>query len=91
MTVENRRALVGRLIEREAAAGRAIARDADFMMLAALWIDGEIDVPEMRRRYQIIRNTRLGKKKLSSTSSQSPATFEVVSDESAYFFDRTDV
>lgn len=90
MTVENRRALVGRLIEREAVAGRAIAQDADFMALAALWIDGEIDVPEMRRRYQIIRTIRLDKRKSSSTSSQLPATFDVFSEESAHFFDRTD-
>lgn len=36
MTVVNRRALIGRIIEREAAGGNAIDRDAEFMTLAVL-------------------------------------------------------
>jgi hypothetical protein len=72
MTVENRRALIARLIERETAAGRAIDRDSDFVALVELWILGEIEMPEMRRRYQIVREIRLEKKRLSLAIAQEP-------------------
>lgn len=70
MTIEHRRALIGRLIDKEAAAGRAIDRDADFMALVELWIEGDIDMPAMRRRYKLIRGERLENKRASLTRSQ---------------------
>jgi hypothetical protein len=90
MTVDDRRALVSRLSDREAAAGLAIGQDADFMALAELWIDGEVDVPELRRRYQLIREDRLKKKRLPLATSQSHPSPNEYSEESSNFFDRPD-
>lgn len=47
------------LIERARASDSPIDGDADFMMLAQLWIDGVIDIAEMRARYRQVRERRL--------------------------------
>jgi hypothetical protein len=67
MTVEDRRVLIDRLIDREAAAGRVIDRDAEFMALVELWVDGTLDMAEFRRRYQIVRAGRLENRKAALT------------------------
>jgi hypothetical protein len=59
MIVTERQAFMQALIERARAADSPIDGDADFMMLVQMWIDGEIDVAEMRSRYRQVRDRRL--------------------------------
>jgi hypothetical protein len=58
MTIESRRATIQKLINFEGIAGRPIAVDADFLSLAERWVNREIDIPEMRRLYQAVREER---------------------------------
>ncbi len=58
MTIDSRRATIQRLTISEAAAGHPIHNDADFMLLAERWIHGELEMPEMRRLYQAVRQER---------------------------------
>ncbi|MDQ0323666.1 hypothetical protein QO002_006290 [Pararhizobium capsulatum DSM 1112] len=68
MSTDRRRALMQHLITTEAAAGHAIDRDADFMALVELWIEGDVDMVEVRRRYRIICKERLKQKRISVAS-----------------------
>ncbi|MCV9964386.1 hypothetical protein OIU34_21085 [Pararhizobium sp. BT-229] len=51
MTVERRRALVERIVAQSAQRGQPIDDDPKFMAWVEEWVAGEIDVPELRRRY----------------------------------------
>ncbi|WP_276121903.1 hypothetical protein [Pararhizobium qamdonense] len=62
MTIESRRATIQKLIDFEGIAGRPIADDADFLSLAERWVNHEIDMPEMRRLYQAVRDERRKRK-----------------------------
>lgn len=79
MTIEDRRALIGRLIGREAIPGSAIDRDVDFMALVELWIEGNVNMPELRRRYQLVRRDRRENRKPALM--RTPPSFEARSDE----------
>ncbi len=78
-TVEDRRALIDRLIGREAAEGRVIDCDVDFMALVELWVEGAVDMPEFRRRYQLVRGERLENRK--SALIQTPPSLETLCEE----------
>ncbi|WP_156383119.1 MULTISPECIES: hypothetical protein [Rhizobium/Agrobacterium group] len=58
MTIESRRAKIQNLIDFKSVAGRSIADDADFLALAERWVNHEIDMAEMRRLYQAVREER---------------------------------
>jgi hypothetical protein len=51
MTKERRRLLVDKLVAQTAEKGTPIDGDAVFMGWVEEWIAGELDVPELRRRY----------------------------------------
>ncbi|WP_426128455.1 hypothetical protein [Pararhizobium sp. PWRC1-1] len=63
MTTTDRQAFMQHLIEKAGASGSPIDGDADFMMLAQRWIDGEIDIAEMRARYRQVRECRLSERR----------------------------
>lgn len=73
MTVTDRQALVQHLIQRARAADSPIDGDADFMMLAQLWIDGEIDIAEMRARYRQVRERRLEERRTARFAAVFPS------------------
>lgn len=63
MSTDSRRATIQRLIISEGVAGRPIAEDADFLSLAERWIHREIDMAEMLRLYQGVREERRRQKR----------------------------
>lgn len=57
MTVERRRALVDKIVTQSAQRGLPIDNDPKFMAWIEEWVAGEIDVPELRRRYgELLKN-----------------------------------
>lgn len=58
MSIESRRAMMQNLMISEGVAGRPLEDDDDFQALAERWIRREIDMPEMRRLYQAVREER---------------------------------
>jgi len=47
------------LLEKARASPARIDLDAEFMLLAELWIHGQIDMAEMRERYGYVRQDRM--------------------------------
>jgi len=65
------------LLERANASTGRIDLDAEFMLLAELWIHGQIDMAEMRERYGYVRQDRMrarrsARKSLPNTPLQEP-------------------
>ena len=56
--MQSRRSIAERVIARARARGAAIDGDLEYMALVELWIEGEIDIQEMRRRYTDLLTTR---------------------------------
>lgn len=79
MTPTDRQAFMHHLIEKAIASSRPIDGDADFMMLAQLWIDGEIDIAEMRARYRQVRGRRLEDRRIARFTAVSAPHEEVSS------------
>ncbi|WP_276121995.1 hypothetical protein [Pararhizobium qamdonense] len=78
MSLESRRSTIRKLIISEGIAGRPIEDDADFLSLAERWIHREIDMKEMRRLYQGVRDERRRRKwgGADSASAVSPSVKE---------------
>ena len=62
MSIESRRSTIQKLIISEGIAGRPIEDDAEFLSLAELWVHREIDMMEMRRLYEGVREQRRRRK-----------------------------
>ena len=58
------------LLERADASTGRIDLDAEFMLLAELWIHGKIDMAEMRERYGYVRQDRLRTRRSARKSLQ---------------------
>lgn len=69
MSAADRRAFMQDLLERAAPA--RIDLDAEFMLLAELWIEGQIDMAEMRERYRHVREGRIRDRRSARSSSLS--------------------
>lgn len=73
----DRRAFTQNLLERANASTLRVDLDAEFMLLAELWIQGQIDMAEMRERYGYVRRDRMrarrsARKSLPNTPLQEP-------------------
>ncbi|KQY16809.1 hypothetical protein ASE23_23180 [Rhizobium sp. Root73] len=79
MTATDRQAFMQYLIERARASDSPIDGDADFMMLAQLWIDGEIDIAEVRERYGQVRERRLEERRTARFAAVLPPSGEALS------------
>jgi hypothetical protein len=73
MTATDRQTLMHHLIEKARASDSPIDGDADFMMLAQLWIGGEIDIAEMRARYRQVRERRLEQRRTARFAVVAPS------------------
>ncbi len=74
MTATDRQAFMQHLTDKARASGSPLESDADFMMLAQRWIDGEIDIAEMRACYRQVRERRLVERKTARFAAISAAS-----------------
>lgn len=79
MTATDRQAFMQHLIDKARASDSPIDGDADFMMLAQRWIDGEIDIAEMRVCYSQVRERRLVERKTARFAAIAAASEEAFS------------
>lgn len=81
--MESRRSIAERTIARARERGMAINDDVEYMTLVELWIEGEIDIQEMRTRYNQLlarrsadRRARRGNSSLSQTFKSAPVSHD---------------